>query len=237
LWFAGLLGAAVLAGSPIVAQADQGKWWDPQGRGPSRERRVERQVRTNQGDRRVNRSWQQGRSRPRFQRSFVTIRDGRRGTGYRARRVWASPYYIQRQHLVVVRPVRYFVGAGASIGGLHIDARFHDHDRYLYGCNFCDARFSGYNAYHAHVLHCDARPAGYRLDVSDWNDEWNNEACDVEGCEIHGGGHHADAGYDDRDDNRYDDRDNDRNDYHDDGRSDNHDDGRYNDRDDDGYDR
>ena len=137
-WFAGLLGAAVLAGSPIVAQADQGKWWNPD-QGNSRERRVERQVRSDRGDRSGNRSWQ--RSRPRFQRSYVTIRDGHRG--YRARRVWASPYYIQRQHLVVVRPVRYFVGVGASFGGLRINARFHDHDRYLYGCNFCDARFGG----------------------------------------------------------------------------------------------
>ena len=221
LWFAGLLGAAVLAGSPIVAQADQGKWWDPQGRGPSRERGAERQVRTNRGDRGANRNWQQSRpryqqsqprlqqsrtryrqsqpryqqSRPRFQRSYVTIRDGHRGTGYRAQRVWASPYYIQRQHLVVIRPVRYFIGASAVFGGLRINARFHDHDRYLYGCNFCDARFSGYAGYHSHVVLCDARPSGYRLDVSDWNDEWNDEACDVEGCEIHHGAH-AGADYD-----------------------------------------
>ena len=194
--FAGLLGAAVLAGSPIVAQADQGKWWEPQGRGPSRERRVERQVRPDRGGQR----WL--RSRPRFQRSYVNIRDGRHG--YRARRVWVRPYYIERQHLVVIRPVRYFVSAGAYFGGVRINARFHDHDRYLYGCNFCDTRFGGYAAYHAHVVRCDHRPRGYRLDVSDWNDEWNDEACDVEDCGIHGG-HHADAGYRDDYDHGYDD--------------------------------
>lgn len=200
-WFAGLLGAAVLAGSPIVAQADQGKWWDPQDRGPSRERRVERQVRHDRGGQR----WLQ--SRPRFQRSTVFIRDGRR-PGYRARRVWARPYYVEREHLVVIRPVRYFVSAGVSLGGLRINARFHDHDRYLYGCNFCDMRFGGYRAYRAHVIACDDRPRGYRLDVSDWSDEWNDEACDAEDCEIHDGhrGHHADAGYrDDRYDYGYDD--------------------------------
>jgi len=136
-----------------------------------------------------------------FQRSFVTIRDGRRG--YRAQRVWSQPYYIQRQHLVVVRPVRYFVTAGMTFGGVRIGARFHDHG-YLYGCNFCDARFGGYDAYHSHVVHCDHRPSGYNIDVSDWNDDWDNEACDVEDCEIHGG-HHADATYRDDDDHGYDD--------------------------------
>jgi hypothetical protein len=208
IWFAGLLGAAVLAGSPIVAQADQGKWWEPkQDRTPARERRVERQVRSDRGDRGAYRGYQQGR--PRFQRSYVVLRDGYRGHSYRARRVWARPYYIERQHLCVIRPVRYFVGASAYIGGVRISARFHDHDRYLYGCNFCDARFGGYDAYRSHVLRCDDRPRGYRIDVSDWNNDWDNEACDVDGCEIHGG--HGDGhGYahgDDRDyDRDYDDR-------------------------------
>ncbi len=191
MWFAGLLGAAVLAGSPIAARADQGKWWTPKSTAPSRERRVERQAHPYQGDRGQSRGYQQGR--PRFQRSFVMLHDGYRGRSYRARRVWARPYYIQRQHLVVIRPVRYFVGASAVIGGLRINARFHENDRYLYGCNFCDARFSGYDDYRSHVLRCDDRPSGYRLDVSDWNDDWNNGACDVDGHD-HGG--YGQGGYD-----------------------------------------
>ncbi|MEK7348828.1 MAG: hypothetical protein AABZ94_08130, partial [Candidatus Eisenbacteria bacterium] len=63
----------------------------------------------------------------------------------------------------------------------------HDQDRYYYGCNFCDARFGRYGAYRAHVLRCDDRPRGYRFDVSDWDDEWNGVACDVTGCQEHGG--------------------------------------------------
>lgn len=187
MWLAGLLGAAVLAGSPVVAQADQGKWWTPKSSAPSRERRVERSTRTYQGDRGESRGYRQ--SRPRFQRSFVMLHDGYRGRSYRARRVWARPYYIERQHLVVIRPVRYFVGASAIIGGLRINAQFHDNDRYLYGCNFCDARFSSYDGYYSHVLRCDDRPRGYRLDVADWSNDWNDEACDVENCPVHGGNH------------------------------------------------
>lgn len=191
MWFAGLLGAAILAGSPLDAQADQGKWWTPKEGGPARERRVERRVQANRGDRGLYRSWRYGR--PNFQRDIVVIRDGHRHS-YRARRVWARPYFIERQHLCVIRPVRYFVGARAAIGGLQIRARFHDDDRYYYGCNFCDARFGGYGAYRAHVLGCDDRPRGYRFDVSDWDDDWNDQACDVDGCEVHGDYH---AGWDD----------------------------------------
>jgi hypothetical protein len=200
-WLAGLLGAAVLTGSPLVAQADQGKWWNPKEGGPTRERRVERQVRTPRGnDRGVHRGWRY--ARPQFQRDYVVIRNGYRAPSYRARRVYARPYYIERQQLCVIRPVRYFVAASAVIGGVQLRARFHDNDRYYYGCNFCDARFGGYDAYRAHVLHCDNRPSGYRFEVSDWDADWNNEACDVDGCEVHGGHH---ANWDDDHGDRYDD--------------------------------
>ncbi|MEK7348869.1 MAG: hypothetical protein AABZ94_08350, partial [Candidatus Eisenbacteria bacterium] len=140
MWFAGLLGAAVLAGSPLAAQADDGKWWNPQRQGPAREGRVERDHRAVRGnDRGAQRAWRQ--DRPRFQRQSVVLRDGRRGPRYSANRIWTRPYYIEDRRLCVIRPVRYFVTAGVAIGGVRIRARIHDQDRYYYGCNFCDARF------------------------------------------------------------------------------------------------
>jgi len=122
----------------------------------------------------------------------VVLRDGHRGPRYRAQRVWARPYYNERQRLCMIRPVRYFVTANAMIGGVRIGARIHDHDRFYYGCNFCDSRFGGYGAYRSHVVRCGDRPRGYRFEVSDWDNEWDNEACDVDGCEVHGG-HHGDG--------------------------------------------
>lgn len=202
MWFAGLLGAAVLAGSPLVAQADQGKWWNPEQRGPARERRVERDVRVNRGDDRGSqRAWRH--DRPRFQRQTVVLRDGRRGPRYQANRVWTRPYYIQDRQLCVIRPVRYFVTAGTTFGGLRIRARIHDQDRYYYGCNFCDARFGGYSGYRDHVTRCDDRPRGYRFDVNDWDDEWNSGACDVDGCSEHGGYSEHGSYQDDWDDDDY----------------------------------
>lgn len=188
MWFAGLLGAALLTGSPLVAQADDGKWWDPQGRGPARERRVERDVRgSHESDRGQRGGWNRGR--PHFQRQVVVIRDGHRGPSYRAQRVWARPSYIEQRRLCVIRPVRYFVTANASIGGVRIRARIHDQDRFYYGCNFCDARFGGYDSYRSHVVRCDDRPRGYRFQVNDWDNEWNDVACDVDGRDEHGGRH------------------------------------------------
>jgi hypothetical protein len=207
-WFAGLLGAAVLTGSPLVAQADDGKWWDPQKRGPVQERRQERRV-ERRAERRDDDRVVRGRvwrgERPRFQREYVTIRDHHRGPRYRAHRVWVRPVFFHRQHLCVVRPVRYFVGAGFGIGGVRVHARLHDSDRYYYGCNFCDARFGGFRSYRAHVIRCDHRPHGYRFEVSDWDDEWAGEWCGVEDCDEHGGyrgGYHGGAhgGYHDDDD-------------------------------------
>lgn len=176
MWFAGLLGAALMVGTPLLAQADQGKWWNPQERRPDRERRVERQ------ERRVERRDNAGRRharfvRPRYERDIVVLRDGPRGRRFRAHRVWVRPLYIERQHLCVIRPVRYFGGVSATIGGLRLHARFHDHDGW-YGCNFCDARFADYRGYHRHVLRCDDRPHGYRFEVRDWDhDDWCDDDC------------------------------------------------------------
>ncbi len=193
-FWAGLLGAAVLTGSPLAAQADDGKWWDPQQRGPvqerRQERRVERRAERRDDDRRDYRD-HRGRAwrgeHPRFQRQHVTIRDGYRGPRYRAHRVWVRPVFFHRQHLCVVRPVRYFVAAGFGIGGVRVHARLHDGERYYYGCNFCDARFGGFGAYRAHVVRCDHRPHGYRFQVSDWDDDWAGEGCGIEDCDEHGG--------------------------------------------------
>jgi len=184
--FAGLLGAAVLAGTPLFAQADQGKWWTPKQGGSNQETR-------NRGDGRDGHDgWNRGNARsgdrgyrgwnngPRFQRDIVVIRDGVRSPRYRAHRIWVRPAYFRRQHLVVIRPVRYFFGADALFGGVRIHARFHNQDRFLYGCNFCDERFDNYADYRRHVLTCDDRPRGCRLDVSDWDDEWSSSAYDYD---------------------------------------------------------
>ena len=191
--FAGLLGAAVLAGSPLSAQADQGKWWDPKQGGSDQETRNRDDGRDGRdgwdsrdgrdgrdargGDRGLHRGWRDGG--PRFQRDIVVIRDGYRGPRYRAHRIWVRPTYFRRQHLVALRPVRYYFGVGAAIGGVRIQARFHDHD-FLYGCNFCDARFDNYDDYARHVVRCDDRPRGYRFDVSDWDSDWSNRAYDYD---------------------------------------------------------
>jgi hypothetical protein len=180
--FAGLLGAAVFASSPLSAQADQGKWWDPKQGGTHQETRNRDGAPDGRnggnGDRGLHRGW--GNGRPAFQRDVVVIRDGNRGPRYRANRVWVRPTYFYRQHLVAIRPVRYYFGVGATIGGLRIQARFHDHDGYLYGCNFCDARFDNYDDYARHVVRCDDRPRGYRFDVSDWDNNGSNNDYDTD---------------------------------------------------------
>ena len=178
MWWAGLLGAAMLAGSPLSAQADQGKWWDPQQGGNDRQRVETRDAQLAHSDRGLHRGWRAGT--PLFHRDIVVIREGYRGPRYRAHRVWVSPTYFDRQRLVVIRPVRYYVWAGATFGGLRIDARFHDHGGYEYGCNFCDARFDSYDDYRRHVLRCDERPRGYRIDVCDWDRDWNDRAADYD---------------------------------------------------------
>lgn len=226
IWFAGLLGAAVLTGSPLAAQADDGKWWDPQQRGPVQERRQERRVERGSerprqerhverragrrdDDRPVVRNRVYRGERPRFQRQYVHIRDGYRGPRYRAHRVWVRPVFFHRQQLCVVRPVRYFVAAGLTIGGVRVNARYHDSDRYYYGCNFCDSRFVAYRSYRSHVVRCDDRPQGYRFEVSDWEDDWSLEArgdyhdghgCDgYDGCDDHANHRYDDDVYEDDD--------------------------------------
>ncbi len=170
---AGLLGAAMLIGSPLIAQADQGKWWDPQGRRPASERRVVRERHEARRDVRRDSRYEH-RVRPRFERRWVYVRDGARGPRYRAHRVWVRPFYLHRQQLCVLRPVRYYVGVGVAIGGVRVGARFHDHDGW-YGCNFCDARFGDFHSYERHVLRCDDRPDGYRFEIRDWDEDWDDE--------------------------------------------------------------
>ena len=198
--FAGLLGAAVLAGSPLFAQADQGKWWDPKQGGQETRNRDGRDGRgardgrdgwDGRGDRGQQRTWGTG---PRFQRDIVVIRDGNRGPRYRAHRIWVRPTYFRRQHLIAIRPVRYFFNV--SIGGGRFQARFQNHDHFVYGCNFCDARFDNYNDYRRHVLNCEDRPSGYRLDVCDWDDQWSNQAYDYD-CHNGDNGGYDNGGYDD----------------------------------------
>lgn len=167
---AGLVGASMFLGAPGVARADQGKWWTPRS-SAGVERRVE-----GRGGRAWSRQWRPWRG-GRVYRDVIVIRRGDRGPGYRAWRYYAYPDYRFRRHLVYVRPVRFFVGAAGSLGGLHAGARLHDPGDRFYGCNFCDARFGDYATYRAHLGICPHRPAGYRIEARDWNDrDWSDGA-------------------------------------------------------------
>jgi hypothetical protein len=174
---AALLGASLLASSPTAARADQGKWWTPKSSRGQEPRRVERVERRH--SRAVQRGWDRQWRRwrgDRVYRDAIVIRDSHRGPRYRAWRYYSNPIFHYRRHIVYLRPVRYYVSAAAVIGGVRLHARFHDHDDYLYGCNFCDARFDSYGHYRAHVYECELRPHGYRIVASDWDDrEWRNE--------------------------------------------------------------
>lgn len=163
----GALGATVLLGTPLLAQADQGKWWTPKEGNRSAQTRGARSYSPERtwGYRGRNDAWRGAR----IHRDVIVIRDGNRGNYFRARRYLLHPRF--HRHVVFVRPVRYFIAADACIGGIGIHARFRPHD--LYGCNFCDARFESYGAYHSHVLRCDARPDGYRVAADDWNADWD----------------------------------------------------------------
>ena len=169
-----LLGASLLISAPSSAQTRGEKWWQPkQGRQSQQPRhRVERraQVRHDRGSYRgFDRQYRQWRGQ-RIYRDAITIRSGYRGPRYRAYRTYWEPQYIYRRRIIRLRPVRYYVAATAIIGGVHIGARYHDHDDYYYGCNFCDARFDVYGSYRAHVYDCDSRPHGYTIETHDWND-------------------------------------------------------------------
>jgi hypothetical protein len=177
------LGITVLLGTPLLAQADQGKWWKPK----EGDRRVESRDRNGQGPRQGGPAWS-GRAGYRdhrydvrgswggramwrgmpVRRDFFMIRDHRYGGGFfRARRIYAAPRFYGR--FVYVRPVRYFIGADALIGGVGIHARI-VRPHYIYGCNFCDARFDNYDDYAAHVEHCAYRPSRCDISVSNWDD-------------------------------------------------------------------
>jgi hypothetical protein len=174
----GLLGAAILMAAPATSSAQQEKWWTPREGGRERvQRNVTRreQARVPQWDRGLrrgeNRAWRDYSRYGRVYRDNVMIRDGRRGPQYRAYRYWFRPQF-HRQY-VVVRPVRYWVAAGARIGGVLISARIFPHGRYWYGCNFCDLRFDDYGHWSAHVRGCDHRPHGYRVQTAQWEDDWD----------------------------------------------------------------
>jgi hypothetical protein len=93
-------------------------------------------------------------------------------------RYYCPPAYYYPTHVVYVRPVRFFVAANFSIGGLGISAAYADPGP-VYGCNFCDARFSDYGDYENHVEHCPYAPAGYRVMAEEWDqnysDEWRDD--------------------------------------------------------------
>ena len=157
------MSAAILLGAPVLAQADQGKWWTPSHGGRSRAVHGPARV---WGHASHGHTW----GRP-VHRDYVVVRPGHRGHWHRAHRVYASPYYYR--HVVYVRPVRFYFGANVRVGGVTIHATnypYHGYG-YAYGCNFCDARFGTYDSYAGHVAHCDTRPAGYRIHASDWSDE------------------------------------------------------------------
>ena len=216
------LGVTVLLGTPLLAQADQGKWWKPKEGG----QRVEQRDRNGQGNQdrggrggRDDRSWggrgDHGQGGPtwggrgqggpawggpgvryrgpqggimfrdrRFsggawwgggatwrgvpvRRDVIRIRDRRYGGFFRARRIYTAPRFYGR--FVYVRPVRYFIGADAFIGGFGIRARI-VRPHYIYACNFCDEQFDSYDAYVDHVEHCPYRPRGCDISVSNWDD-------------------------------------------------------------------
>lgn len=158
----GALGATILLGSPLLAQADQGKWWTPKQGGRDTRTRVSERTWSHRGS---SDGWRGAR----IHRDVIVIRDGHRGNYLRARRFLVHPRF--HRHVVFVRPVRYFIAADAYIGGIGIHARLRPH--YLYGCNFCDERFHSYRSYRSHVLGCDARPYGYRVAAEDWDEDWD----------------------------------------------------------------
>ena len=195
------LGVTILLGTPLLAQADQGKWWTPK----EGDQRIEKRERgsgwNDQGtrgdrgntDRRAwgDRGWN-GRVTYRdrglsgrgswgsyrswrgvpVRRDVIVIRDWRRGAYFRARRVCVQPRFYRGT--LYVRPVRYFIAADACIGGVNIHARI-VRPHYLYGCNFCDARFDSYDDYAAHVAHCDHGPDEYSIQACNWDDNCDSD--------------------------------------------------------------
>jgi hypothetical protein len=188
----GLLGATVLFGSPISAEADQGKWWNPErgaksDRGARSERGVRRSAERQEAYRppawRGRGAYRQGPqySRPwqgrRVYRHRMWLRSdwGHRGRPVYGWRYYCPPSFSYRRHIVHVRPVRFFISAGAVIGGVHVRGTYSDPGD-IYGCNFCDARFTSFHRYEVHVAHCSDAPRGYRVVTSDWDDgQWDDQ--------------------------------------------------------------
>ncbi len=219
------LGITILLCTPLLAQADQGKWWKPK----EGDRKVERRDRGWQGARdqadRGDRGGRSGRISYRdrrysgrgswggystwsgmpVRRDFLVIRDRRYGSYFRARRLYCTPRFYGG--FAYVRPVRFFIGADALIGGIGIHARI-VRPHYLYGCNFCDDRFDTYGAYAAHVASCPYRPDGCRVSVSNWDDGYDSQW---------DGPYQTDDGYYDNDYNNYNNNDDSHNDTEDDG--------------------
>jgi hypothetical protein len=179
---AGLLGIALLVAVPVAVQADQGKWWTPKEEKPrvrtqTRQREPVRVFRRASGEKRV---WRSSPRYGRVYRDYVVVRGVYGGPyQYRARRYWVRPAYSA--HYIYVRPVRYFVAASAVIGGVRISARFHPHDYWLYGCNFCDARFENYDDWAAHVGVCRYHPDGYQVRAQYWDDDGESYGNDDRG--------------------------------------------------------
>jgi hypothetical protein len=193
------LGVTVLLGTPLLAQADQGKWWTPKQGDPQRVERRERGSwrgdRQRGGERTWRRdgAWRGDRGGWRGSISYRDRRYGARGSwggysswrGYPVRRdilvirdrSYGGYFRARRVYcapryygrLVYVRPVRFFIAADACIGGVGIRARI-VRPHYIYGCNFCDARFDSYGGYCQHVEHCSHRPSGLQISVSNWDD-------------------------------------------------------------------
>jgi hypothetical protein len=199
LFLASLMGAMWLLGSPSASSADQGKWWNPErgggnhGRGEYRGGGASYRAPAWHGSGSGSVTWHgsgsSGRvtynSGPRYYRPWrgrTVYRDYvhvRLGPSYQYRpvsgwRYYCPPSYYYPQHIVYVRPVRFFISASAVIGGVGISGTYADPGE-IYGCNFCDARFDDYDDYAAHVQHCPYGPHGYRVEARAWDqDQWSD---------------------------------------------------------------
>lgn len=166
-----LLGTAIFLVAPMGVQAAQGKWWTPKesGRGGG-QRAYDRTVRAYGpgGPAGQQPMWRADSRYGRVYRDYIEVRDGDRGTYFRARRFYVRPTIYGRVY--IVHPVRYLLAAGVRVGGLVLSAQFHPRDYDEFGCNFCGERFGTYDAYGAHVSSCPNRPDGYRIQPRSWDE-------------------------------------------------------------------
>jgi hypothetical protein len=176
---AALLGAALVLGVPVAAHADQGKWWKPKQKS---ERTVVRHDRYRAPEWRAPRQAAHSTRYARAWRGHRIYRDQvwvGRGWGYSRPvygwRYYVAPTYYYPRRIVYVRPIRFFVSAGAVIGGVRINAAYADRGD-IHGCNFCDARFHSFHAYETHVERCPHGPDGYRVVAQEWDtDSWSRD--------------------------------------------------------------